>query len=63
MGVTYELVWTYPDDPRKAQFILCYGEEVVLCHFLEESGLSMESDLTQAKPKLKEALEWVELVH
>ena len=30
---------------------------------LEERGLSMESDLTQTKARLKEALERVELVH
>ena len=52
-----------PHDPRKAQFILHDGEEVVLWHFLEESGLSMESDLAQTKAKLKEALEQVELIH
>ena len=37
--------------------------EVALWHFLEERGLPMESDLAQTKAKLKEALEWVELVH
>ena len=30
---------------------------------LEERGLLMESDLAQTKARLKEALEWVELVH
>jgi len=63
LGVTHELVWPCPDDPRKARFILCDDEEVALWHFLEEKGLSMESDLTQTKAKLKEALEWVELIH
>ena len=63
MGVTHELVWPCPGDPRKARFILHDGEEVALWHFLEERGLSMESDLAQTKAKLKEALERVELVH
>ena len=57
------MVWPSLDDLRKAQFILCDGEEVVFCHFLEESRLSMESDLAQTKVKLKEALERVELIH
>ena len=35
----------------------------MLWHFLEESRLSIESDLAQTKAKLKEDLEWVELVH
>ena len=56
-------MWPCPSDPRKARFILHNGEEVVLWHFLEESGLSMESDLAQTEVKLKEALELVELVH
>ena len=63
MGVTHELVWPCPGDPRKARFILRNKEEVALWHFLEERGLSMESDLAQTKAKLKEALEQVELVH
>ena len=63
LGVTHELVWPYLGDPRKAWFILRDKEEVVLWHFLEERGLSMESDLTQTKARLKEALERVELVH
>ena len=62
-GVTRELVWPYPGDPRKARFILRDEEEVALWHFLEERGLLMESDLAQTKAKLKEALERVELVH
>ena len=63
LGATRELVWPCLSDPRKARFILCDGEEVVLWQFLEERGLSMESDLAQTKAKLREALEWVELVH
>ena len=63
LGATRELVWPYPGDPRKARFILHDGEEVALWHFLEETGLSMESDHAQTKAKLKEALEQVELVH
>ena len=45
MGVTRELVWPYPGDPRKARFILRDEEEVALWHFLEERGLLMEFDL------------------
>ena len=30
LGVTHELVWPCPDDPRKAWFILCDKEEVAL---------------------------------
>ena len=63
LGVTHELVWPYLGDLRKAWFVLRDAEEVALWHFLEERGLSMESDLAQTKAKLKEALEWVELVH
>ena len=63
LGVTCELVWPCLSDPRKARFILCDEEEVGLWHLLEERGLSMESDLTQTKAKLKEALERVELIH
>ena len=63
LRATHVLVWPYPDDPRKAQFVLHDREEVALWHFLEERGLSMESDFAQTKVKLKEALERVELVH
>ena len=62
-GVTRKLVWPYPNDPRKAWLVLCNEEEVGLWHLLEERGLSMESNLAQSKVRLKEALEWVELVH
>ena len=62
LGVTREVVWPYPSDPRKVRFVL-RDEEVALWHFLEERGLSMESDLTETKAKLKEALEQVELIH
>ena len=62
LGVTHELVWPYPDDLRKGRFIL-HDEEVALWHFLEERGLSMESDLAQTKVRLKEALERVELIY
>ena len=61
--VTHQLVWPCPIDPRKAHFILHDEAEVALWHFLEESRLSIESDLAQTKAKLKEALEQVELVH
>ena len=44
-GVTRNLVWPYPSDPRKARFILGDDEEVALWHFLEERGLSTESNL------------------
>ena len=63
LGATRELVWPYPDDLRKARFVLRDEEEVALWHLLEERGLSMESDLTQTKATLKEALEQVELIH
>ena len=63
LGATHELVWPYPGVLRKAQFVLRDEAEVALWHFLEERGLSMESNLTQTKEKLKEALERVELVH
>ena len=56
-------MWPYPSDLRKARFILRDEEEVALWHFLEERGLSMESDLAQTKAKLKEALERVKLIH
>ena len=39
--------------------VLRDGEEVAL----EKRGLLMESDLAQTKEKLREALEWVELIH
>ena len=63
LGATHELVLPCLSDPRKAWFVLRDDEEVALWHFLEEIGLSMESDLAQTKAKLKEALERVELVH
>ena len=63
LGATRELVWHYLGDPRKAWFILCDEEDVVLWHFLEERGLSMESDLAQTKANLTEALERVVLVY
>jgi len=63
LGATHDLVWPCPSDSRKARFVLRDGEKVALWHFLEESGLSMESDLTQTKVKLREALERVELTH
>ena len=63
LGVTHELVWPYPGDPRKAQFVLHDEEEVGFWRLLEERGLPMESDLAQTKARLKEALERVELVH
>ena len=63
LGATRELVWPCPGDSWKARFILHDEEEVVLWHFLEERGLSMESNLAQTKTKLREALERVELVN
>ena len=63
MGETHELVWPCPTNLRKARFVLRDGEEVALWHFLEERGLSMESDLALTQARLKEALERVELVH
>ena len=63
LGVTHEIVWPYPGDPRKARFVLRDEEEVGLWHLLEERGLSMESDPAQTKARLKEALERVELIH
>ena len=62
-GATRELVWPYPGDARKAQFILHDEEEIGLWHLLEDRGLSMESDPAQTKARLKEALERVELIH
>ena len=62
-GVTHELVWPCPTELRKARFVLRNKEEVKLWHLLGERGLSMESNLAQSKVRLKEALEWVELVH
>ena len=63
LGVTRVLVWPCPGNSRKARFVLRDEEEVALWHFLEERGLSMESDLAQTKARLKEALEQVELIH
>ena len=60
---TRELVWPYPSELGKAQFILRGEEEVKLWHLLRERGLLMEFDLTLTKEKLKEALERVELIH
>ena len=62
-GVTHELVWPCPGDPRKAWFVLYDDKEVALWHFLTESGVSMESDLTQTRATLKEVLEWVKSFH
>ena len=62
-GVTRELVWPYPGEPRKARFILRDEEEVKLWHLLGERGLSIESNLAHTKARLKETLERVELVH
>ena len=62
-GVTHELVWPCPGESGMARFILHDEEEVKLWHLLGERGVSMESDLTLTKARLKEALERVELVH
>ena len=56
-------MWPCPSVPSKARFVLHDEEEVKLWHLLEERGLSMESDLAQTKARLKEALEWFELIH
>ena len=61
--VSRNLVWPCPGDLRKARFILRDNKEVVLWHFLGESGVSMESDLTQTRVRLEEALERVKFVH
>ena len=63
LGVTRELVWPYPSDPRKAWFVLRNEEEVALWDLLGGRGLSMESDLAQTKARLKESLERVESIH
>ena len=62
-GVSHELVWPCPSEPRKAWFILHDEEEVKLWHLLGKRGLSMESNLTLTKARLKEDLERVELIH
>jgi len=62
-GVTHELVWPCPGESGMARFILHDEEEVRLWHLLKERGQLMESNLTLAMAKLKEALERVELVH
>ena len=56
-------MWPCLGEPGKARFILRDEEEVKLWDLLRERGLSMESDLTLTKARLKEALEMVELVH
>ena len=62
-GATRELVWPCPGEPGKAWFVLRDEEEVKLWHLLGERGLSMESDLSLTKARLKEALDRVEVVH
>ena len=62
-GATHDLVWPCPGELGKAWFVLHDEEEVKLWHLLRERGLSMESDLTLTKVRLKEALERVELIH
>ena len=62
-GATRDLVCPSPDELGKARFVLRDEEEVKLWHLLGERGLSMESDLTLTKVRLKEALERVELIH
>jgi len=54
-GVTHELVWPCPSDPRKAWFILWDEEEVQLQDVLGGRGLAMESDLAQTRASLEEA--------
>ena len=62
-GVTRELVWPCPGESGKAWFVLRDEKEVKLWHLLGERGLSMESDLTLTKARLKEAWERVEFMH
>ena len=62
-GATTDLVWPYPGDPRKVQFILQDEEEVQLWDVLGGRGLAMESDLAQTRARLEEALERVKSVH
>ena len=62
-GVTTDLVWPCPGDPRKVWFILWDEQEVQLWDVLGGRGLTLEFDLAQTKARLKEALERVESVH
>ena len=61
LGAT-DLVWPYPEDPRKVRFILQDEQESQLWDVLGGRGLAMESDLAQTRVKLEEALEWVKVV-
>ena len=63
LGATTDLVWPCPEDPRKVRFILRDEQEVQLWDVLGGRGLTMESYLAQTRVKLKEALEWVKVVH
>lgn len=58
---THELVWPQLGEPGKARFFLHDEKEGELWDLLGESGLTMDSDLTSAKTRLKEALEKVVL--
>ena len=57
------MVWPYPDDLRKAHFILRDEKEVQLWDIFGGRGLAMESNLAQTRARLEEALEWVKVVH
>ena len=61
LGVT-DLVWPYPEDPRKVWFILRDEQECQLWDVLGERGLALESNLAQTRVKLEEALERVKSV-
>ena len=61
LGVT-DLVWPYPEDPRKVWFILRDEQVVQLWDVLGGRGLAMESNLAQTRVKLEEALERVKFV-
>ncbi|XP_034585140.2 uncharacterized protein [Setaria viridis] len=62
-GADRELVWPQPGEPGKARFVLHDGKEQELWGLLEQSGLSVQSDLALTAARLKEALERVKLAH
>ena len=61
LGVT-NLVWPYPEDPRKVRFILRDKQECQLWDVLGGRGLAVESDLARTRVKLEEALERVKSI-
>ena len=60
---THELVWPCPSNLRKARFVLRDEEDVQLWDVLGGRGLVMDSDLTQTRARLEEALERVKVIH